>query len=37
MLELERGHYVERAVVAQDDVALEQPYPLTVHLRGLPG
>ena len=36
VLELERGEYVARAVVGQDDVTLSQPFPVVVHLRGLP-
>ena len=36
VLELEDGEYVERAVVETSDVALERPFPVTVHLRGLP-
>lgn len=36
VLELAAGRYVERAVVEGDDVALERPFPVTVHLRGLP-
>lgn len=36
VLELAAGRYVERAVVGQQDVTLVQPFPVTVHLRGLP-
>lgn len=36
VLELGPGGYVERAVVEQEDVRLGQPFPVTVHLRGLP-
>lgn len=36
VLELAPGGYVERAVVTTADVALERPFPVTVHLRGFP-
>ena len=36
VLELVDGQYVERASVGRQDVALELPFPVTVHLRGLP-
>lgn len=36
VLELESGGYVERAVVEAADVALARPFPVVVHLRGLP-
>lgn len=37
VLELAAGRYVERAVVGNEDVALTSPFPVTVHLRGMPG
>jgi Uma2 family endonuclease len=37
VLELEGSGYVQRAVVGAEDVALEQPFPVTVHLRGVAG
>lgn len=36
VLELEAGRYVERASVGIEDVTLTLPFPVTVHLRGLP-
>ena len=36
VLELEGSQYVQRAVVEAADVVLERPFPVTVHLRGLP-
>jgi Uma2 family endonuclease len=36
VLEVGPDGYQQRAVVEQDDVHLERPFPVTVHLRGLP-